>query len=320
MQIFTIATMSSLSRARALARSLRLHQPGSTLEVMLIGREEAIAGAVQADRELTVRSLARELELDLEALLARHEEEDLVVLLLPHVLLRQAERTGEPVLHLPSSAWLLGDLQPIESLLARHSVVLGPRTGVDVPDDGLEPTLEQLDRAGRIDDTAMAVDGSAAAQEFLAWWADRVERTLGSLDALRVGARPEDRPWLARFLELAPARFATGVLDDPGCNLSLWNLHGHVLAGAGEEVTVDGRDSVRFLNLPGFDPDRPHRLAANASRARVSRSRTLRSICERYAQELHEAGWRDADLRHEVGRRLPGGLVYDEPMRALYSR
>lgn len=320
MRVFTIATMSSLPRARALARSLRRHQPDWPLEAMLIGREHAVAQVAAAERDLTVRSLARDLDLDIEALLARHEEDDLVVLLLPHVLLRHAQRTGEPALHLPSSAWVQGGLGPIEELLARHGVVLIPRASEDVPEDGLEPTLEQLDRAGRIDDTAMAVDGGASSREFLAWWAAHVEEALGSLDALRVGARPEDRPWLARFLELAPARFATGVLEDPGCNLSLWNLHRHALSAEGERVTVDGGGPVRFLDLPGFDPDRPYRLAAGASRARVSRSRALRALCERYAQELRESGWRDADLRHEVGRRLPGGLVYDEPMRALYAR
>ncbi len=320
MQVFTVATMSSLPCARALARSLHRHQPSWSLDVMLIGREEVIASTANAEDSLRVRSLSRELELDVETLLARHDEDDLVVLLLPHVLLRHAERTSAPALHLPSAAWALADLGPIESLLASRSVVLVPRTSVDVPDDGLEPSLEQLERAGRIDDAVIAVDGGLESREFLSWWAAHVEATLGSLDALRVGARPEDRPWLARFLELAPARFSTGVLDDPGCNLSLWNLDRHTLAVDGESVSVDGRGPLRFLNLPGFDPDRPYRLAAGASRARVSRSPALRSLCERYARDLRDAGWRDADRRHEVGRRLPGGLVYDDALRAIYGR
>jgi glycosyltransferase involved in cell wall biosynthesis len=319
MQVFTIATMSSLPRARALARSLRRHQPDWPLDVVLIAREEVIAATAKAEDSLRIRSLSQELELDVETLLARHDEDDLVVLLLPHVLLRHAERHSAPSLHLPSTAWVLAGLSPIESLLAKNSVVLVPRTSVDVPDDGLEPSLKQLDRAGRIDDAVMAVDGGSAAQEFLSWWAAHVEASLGSLDALRVGDRPEDRPWLARFLELAPARFSAGVLDEPGC-LSLWNLDRHTLEFDGENVLVDGRGQVRFLNLPGFDPDRPYRLAAQASRARVSRSPALRSLCERYARELLDAGWRDADRRHEVGRRLPGGLVYDDSLRAIYAR
>jgi glycosyltransferase involved in cell wall biosynthesis len=320
MHVITVATMSRLPRARALAASLRRQQPGWELKVMLSGREDAIANAAQAERSLQIGSVSRDLDVDVETLLARHGEEDLSVLLLGPLLQRHAEQTSEPVLHLPSTAWLLGDLQPIESMLRTHSVVLVPRVSVDVPDDGLEPSREQLDRAGRIDDTIVAVDGSAAARKFLAWWIEHVEQTLGSLDAFQVGARPEDRPWLARFLELAPARFSTGVLDDPGCNLSLWNLHRHELAASGDGVSVDGRAPLRWLNLPGFDPDRPYRLAAGASRARVSRSPILRQLCQRYADELREAGWRDLDHRREVGRRLTDELVYDDSLRATYSR
>jgi glycosyltransferase involved in cell wall biosynthesis len=320
MQVITVATMSSLPRVRALAASLRRHQPDWPLKVMLIGHEEAVAAAAHVEGSLQVRSVARELDVDVETLLARHGEEDLSVLLLGPLLLRHAEQTSEPVVHLPGTAWLLGDLQPIESILRRRSVVLVPRVSVDVPDDGLEPSREQLHRAGRIDDTIIAVDGGAAARKILAWWIAHVEQTLGSLDAFQVGARPEDRPWLARFLELAPARFSTGVLADAGCNVSLWNLHRHTLEESGEQVTVDGEAPLRLVNLPGFDPDRPYRLAANASRARVSRSPVLRRLCEEYAQELRAAGWGDVDHRREVGRRLTDDLVYDDSLRATYSR
>jgi glycosyltransferase involved in cell wall biosynthesis len=320
MQVITVATMSTLPRARALAASLRRHQPGWSLKVMLIGRENAIANAAQAEKSLQIGSVSRELDVDVETLLARHDESDLTILLLGPLLLRYAERTSEAVLHMPSTAWLLGDLEPIESMLRTHSVVLVPRVSVDVPGDGLEPSREQLDRAGRIDDTIAAVDGSAASRKFLAWWIEHVEQTLGSLDAFQVGARPEDRPWLARFIELAPARFSTGVLDDAGCNLSLWNLHRHMLDASGDGVSVDGRAPLRWLNLAGFDPDRPYRLAAGASRARVSRSPILRQLCQRYADELREAGWRDLDHRQEVGRRLTDELVYDDSLRAIYAR
>ncbi len=320
MQVITVATMSSLPRARVLARSLRRHQPDWPLSVMLIGREDAIAAAARAEQMLNVRSVSQELDLDVETLLARHDEQDLTILLLGHLLLLHVERTAEPIAHLPNSAWLLGDLTPLEAMLASHAAVLVPRVLDDVPEDGLEPTLEQLDRAGRIDDTILAVDGGPASRELLAWWIGHVERTLGSLDAFTVGARPEDRPWLARFIELAPARFATGVLDDAGANLSLWNLHERELRRRGEAVTVEGDGPARFLNFPGFDPDRPYRLAANASRARVSRSPVLRGLCEQYAVELREAGWSDADHRHEVGRSLADGLVYDDSLRAIYAR
>ena len=320
MQVVTVATMRTLARTRALVASLRRNQPDWPVSVLLIGGEAAVAAVARAEPSITIDSVSKLLDVDVETLLARHDEEDLTILLLPHVLLRMLEQLAQPVVHLPGSAWLLGDLQPLETQLRSSGVVLVPRTSLDVPDDGLEPSHEQLELAGRIDPTVMAVDGGAAAHEFLTWWSAHVEQALGSLDALSVGDRPEDRPWLSRFLELAPARFSTGVLEDPGCNLSLWNLDRHTLEEGSSGVVVDRRSPLRFLNLPGFDPDRPYRLAANASRARVSRSPILRALCERYSQELRDQGWNDAEHRHEVGRRLFGGLVYDDALRAIYGR
>ena len=39
----------------------------------------------------------------------------------------------------------------------------------------------------------MAVDGAYDPDGFLVWWGAHVEQTLGSIDGLRRGARPEDR-------------------------------------------------------------------------------------------------------------------------------
>ena len=320
MRVATIATMRTLARARALARSLARRAPQWTIEIMLVGGRRAVGAAAAAEPELAVRSVSSLLDLDVEALLARHEEEALTVLLLPHVLTRLLAEAPQPVIHLPSSAWILAELEPLQGLLELHGVVLAPRTAQALPRDGLEPSAEQLERAGRIDPTLIGVDAGVAAAEFLTWWGRHTLEAFGSLDGMSVGYRPEDQPWLARFLELAPARFGTGVLDEAEFDLSLWNLDRHVLTQEHGRLIADGGRTVRLLNLPGFDPDRPYRLAANASRARVSRSPVLRPLCEAYAQELREAGWNDDEHRHDIGRRLAGGLVYDDALRSTYGR
>jgi glycosyltransferase involved in cell wall biosynthesis len=318
MRVLTLATLATLPQARALGRSLERHQPDWPHEIVLVAGEEVVA-TVDREGSATVRSAAHELDLDdVEALLARFGQEDLSVVLLPRLLRGYAERAAEPVLHLPSSTWVLAQLEPIESALSKRSVMLVPRMTSDVPGDGLEPSWEQMERAGRVEETIIAVDGGTGADGFLVWWSRHVEQTLGSLDGRRAGARPEDRPWLARLLELAAARFSTAVLDDPGCNLNMWNLHAHALQRSADGVLVDGVSPLRFLNLPGFDPSRPHRLNAMASRARVSRSPVLHELIEQYAGELLAAGWRDADRRTDVGRHLDG-LVYDDSLRAIYA-
>jgi hypothetical protein len=318
MRVLTLATPATMAQARALARSLRRHQPDWPLEVVLVAGDEVLSAA-QGEEEEPVRSASLELDLDVETLLARYQQEDLASMLVPRLLRRWAERTGEPVLHLPSTAWVLGSLQPIEDALSTRSVLLVPRMTADVPSDGLEPSCAQMEQVGRIEETIMGVDGTPGAEGFLVWWGQHVEQTLGSLDARRNGSRPEDRPWLARFLELAPARFATAVLEDHGCNLNMWNLHLRTLQSTPDGVLVDGSSPLRFLNLPGFDPRRPYRLNAMASRARVSRSPILHELCERYAGELLAAGWQDSDRRQDVGRRLADGLVYDDSLRAMYA-
>jgi glycosyltransferase involved in cell wall biosynthesis len=316
MRVVTLATLATMPQARVLGRSLARHQPDWPLDILLVAGEEVVS--VAESEEPLVRSAARELDIEVETLLASHVVEDLSILLVPRLLQCYAARASEPVLHLPCSAWVLGSLEPIESAIGNRSVLLVPRMTADVPTDGLEPSPMQMEQAGRIEETIMAVDG-AGCEGFLVWWAAHVEDTLGSLDARRSGGRPEDRPWLGRFLELAPARFATAVLDDPGCNLNMWNLHTRTLQSGPDGLLVNGRWPVRFLNLPGFDPTRPYRLNARASRARVSRSPALHELCERYAAELLQAGWRDVERREEVGRRLADGLVYDGSLRAAYA-
>jgi hypothetical protein len=319
MRVITLATLNGLPRARALARSLQRHAPTWSLEVVLVACEEVVKAHSEREQTLRLRSVCQELDLDIAALLALHDEHELGVLLVPALLRRLARQSAQPLAHLPSSVWLLGSLAPVETAVADRSVMLVPRMTVDVPEDGLEPSRKQMERAGRMEPTIVGVDASERAASFLDWWQAHVEQALGSLDARRSGDRPEDRPWLARFLELAPARFATAVLDDPGCNLNVWNLHTHTLAGPPQAPLVDGRWPLRFVHLPGFDPARPHRLSANATRARVSRSPLLHELCAAYAAELRACGWRDADHHADVGRRLPGGLVYDESMRAAYA-
>ncbi len=318
MRVVTLATLATMPQARALGRSLQRHEPDWPFDIVLLAGEDVVSAA-QREETLRVRSASHELDLDVETLLTRYEEEDLSTLLLPRLLRRCSQRAPEPVLHLPSTAWVLGALEPIESALSTRSVLLVPRMSADVPNDGLEPSRTQMETAGRIEETIVAVDGTPGAEGFLVWWGQHVEQTLGSLDAHQSGSRPEDRPWLARFLELAPARFATAVLDDPGCNLNMWNLHSRTLEDTPDGAMVDGSWPLRFLNLPGFDPGRPHRLNAMASRARVSRSPVLHELCERYAGELVAAGWQDSEHREDVGRRLADGLVYDDALRAMYA-
>jgi glycosyltransferase involved in cell wall biosynthesis len=319
MRIITLATSATLPHAAVLARSLARHQPGSPHEIVLLGRgDDRSPDTIPASA--TVSSAAEVLGRDVAPLIARHDPEDLSTLLVPLLLRRVAARGEGAVLHLPATSVVLADLGPFERALALRDVLLLPRLWQELPEDQLEPSSEALDRAGRIDDAVMAVRDTEEADAFLGWWADRVEWALGSPDGRRRPVRPEDRSWLARFLELAPARFGTAVLDDPGCNASMWNLHEWTLAAGPAGPLIEGQGPLRVLGLAGFDPEHPHRLSPKATRIRVSRSPVLRELLVEYDEQLRNAGWRDETRRADVGRRLPDGLAYDDAMRRLYAR
>ncbi len=129
---------------------------------------------------------------------------------------------------------------------------------------------------------------------------------------------PGGSAWLARLLELAPARFATAVLDDPGCNLSMWNLQ-RVAAGRrrGAPSMAAGRcaSSTCRASTPTDRTALTRWPAGCGSAAR----RSCDELCEQYAERAARGRLADRDRRAEVGRILADGLVYDDALRGLHS-
>jgi glycosyltransferase involved in cell wall biosynthesis len=310
MHIVTVTFPYALPGARALGRSLRAHHPDWEFEVVLVGHPP------RCEEEFPVTSAGELFGIDAYECIARYHPSDLLSLLVPRVLEARASE-GMAAFHLPGSAWVLGDLGKLAQLAEERPVALTPRSSADVPDDGRQPSPSQLAAAGRIDPLVMGSNGSPGALSFLRWWSVHVERGLGRLDGEDPGWRVEDRHWVWRYLELAAALFRTELVDRPGLNFSKWNAHERTLELRDGEILANG-EPLGFVNLPGFDPLRPFQLAADASRARTSRSAALREVCRRYAQELVRAGALEGVSRGAIGRRLPGGVTYDDTLWALH--
>ena len=315
MRVLSIAINGDLPRARALARSLRRNQLEWEYEVALLG--PLPADGVDDD-ELRMSSVQEELGLDIESLLARHDPARLVSLLVPRLLEKRCREGGGALLHLPVSVWVLQSLAPVEKALRERNVLLAPRVSGDLPADGLEPSRGDLALAGRLAPELMGVDGSPDAHSFLRWWIDRADSVLGGLGGNPKAHDTEDWRWLLRMLELVPARFSVSVLDDRGCNVSLWNLHEREVEEGASGFVVDGEAPLRFLDLPGFEPEHPYRLSPSATRARLSHMPALRDLAERYAQELFDAGWHELS-GVTIGGRLANGLAFDHTMSYLYT-
>ena len=314
MRVVCVATAAMLSQARVMAASLRRHHPEWPLEVVLVGR----TAATRPDDVATV-PVDELLGLDSEVLLTVYDPATLVNVLVPRILRRRAEETHQPVLHLPASVWVLSDLAPVSAVLAEHSVLLAPRARAQPPDDGREPTAHQFAIAGPIAPDLIAVDGSPDGNAFLFWWIKHLDAVMGRPQGGAQGHQPADRHSIYRSLQLAPTLFGAGLLEDPGCNVSFWNLHEHTVVQTPSGLVVDDRWPLRFLELSGFDPHRPYTLGAVVDRVRLSRSPALRETCERYAEALLAAGWFEGRRRVDVGRRLANGLLFDDAMERLHA-
>lgn len=317
MRVVSVATADMWPQCRVMARSLRRHHPGWSIEVVLVGR---LSDRQPQEPALEVMSAQELLGVNAEELLALHEPDTLVSLLVPHVLRARAHSAPGPLVHLPATAWILHDLVPLAAQLEHSSIVLVPRSRADPPDDGLAPSAAAVRTMGRIATDLMAVDGSGPAEAFLSWWIKHLERSAGGTEGRRRGRMAHDQILAYRSLELAPTLFSAANAEEPGCDLSIWNFHEHTLSESAEGILVDGATPLRLINLEGFNPERPYLVSPLSTRMRPSRAPLLRPICERYADELLAAGWADGRHRAEIGRRLGSGIVYDEALERMHAQ
>lgn len=288
--IIAVATVFTLPETRALAEAVAEHHPEADVTAVVLGGH----GGKEPFRVLDAKDIGiprwRELIQD-------ESVSDLVAIVRPAALRHLVRERRRPAVLLDPHVLLERPLAPVLERLAERPVVLTPRVLEPLPVDDLTPTATDLARHGEIDPCCVAAAPDEAAYELLDWWVDT-----GS--------------------GLAAARTAFGdrvaLLDDPGCNVSAWNLHARLLQRGGRGLTAGGAP-VTFLNLEGFRADRPYWLADAWSRVRVIGNQALAELCERRAERLLAHGWRPPRGVEHTREKLPDGTPYSGFMRSLHD-
>ena len=276
--VVTIAGRNRLPSARVLAASLREHQPGVAMHVVLADELSAAADdepfAVHPLRELEVPGLA---ELGL-----RSTPLELCVRLKPVALAALLDEGYSAVLFLDPDQWVLGDLEPLWSAVERSAIVLTPHLVAPPEGAGAAARERTLLRAGTHNAGAVGVSDHPEARRMIAWWGER-------LDAANHERVDEGAYYDQRWLDLVPSLFdAVAVLRDERFNVGHWSL-----------PERDGAD-VRLLHASGFDPAHPQRVTGHDPRLDGVASGSVAALLERYAQALLAAG-------HDAAERLPWG-------------
>lgn len=313
MRFCSLVTGSTVAHARVLDASLERHAPGARLCVVPVG-----AVGLREEEPFEVLPLA-ELGVDVAALVERHGWADVLLFLRAALLRRMLQEEDGAVVYMDPTLDVGAPLDALASELDRGHVVLLRRALGWFPEDGLHPDPKDAEETGLYSPALLVVRAGEPGSGFVEWWLERLEQTLSTLKAGLGGSRAA--PALSRWLDLAPTQHAgVVVLDDPAYGVSAWNLHERTLLSEGPENFTVGTTPLAVFDWEGFDPKRPHWLRPGFDRIRVPDSPVLAALCRSYAERLLAAGAADPPRSVQVGRAMPGGLIFDERIRRLYER
>ncbi|MFZ1994037.1 MAG: hypothetical protein WAU75_08000 [Solirubrobacteraceae bacterium] len=266
--VCAIATRRQLPGARALARALRVHDPGVRCLVLVL---DDVHYEVSPAPEPFQIVRPESLDLSRFGLLAGiHAAPELEVVVRPAFLRHALDQAEGPVIHLGADTALCGSLGPVFELLERHPIVLVPRLHAPVPRDHVRLTDADVARRGVFDPGMLGVAPGADLDGLLRAWSDRVELDSSDETPLPSG----------RFLDMAPGFVpAAHILVDAGIGVSHLNLHERRISRHQERWWANDRPLVTF-DFDGME---------------VTRQDEMVELVAGHLQELDACGRAEAD-------------------------
>lgn len=307
----SIVASNFLAHARVLAESLSRHHPEAELDLLVVDEVEKPPPAGEPFRRIGLdeAGLSRAEFHRRVTMNALHE---LISSLKPSLVGAAIERSREPVVLLDADMLVLGPLDDVFELAARHAIVLSPHATVPLPFEpgGLGPEQTFI-RAGVFNGGFLGL--SRAARDFVRWWHERSARDcVYDLDR----GIHSSQAWLS----LVPALFDHCVLRDRGVNLTGHGLGGDDIAWRDGRPSIEGVPLRLFHFAGGFQPRSgelggprsPASWPANGRRPGIAR------LCEEYGRLLIEAGFDETIATPWRYGTLPDGTPVDWAMRLAY--
>ncbi len=250
MVVFTSITANYIPKARILARSVKRHLPAAKFVVILCDEipKELSETIEPFDALLQVHELGIPVE-NLPAWIFSHSVVELCTAVKGAAFLTLFEKfQDEKVMFLDPDIVVLDSLEPLETLLDSHSVLITPH--LVEPDDTLDAIADNEVCAlahGVYNFGFLAVRNSVEGKRFATWWRDRL--THFCYDDIPRGLFTDQR-----WGDLVPAFFPDAyIVRDKIYNVATWNLsHRKVDMDKNGKLFIEGQP-IRFYHFSGFD-------------------------------------------------------------------
>ena len=308
--LLTIASGNYIAHARALASSYLAHHPSAQVFLCLVDRPPP--GFESAHEPFTVL-LAEDLSIPGWTHLAfRYDIVELNTAVKPFALSHLCRAYGfDRVLYLDPDIVIYDSLDPLEALLATHSIVLTPHLLSPVPSEhpGFEQVLLQY---GACNLGFFAARWGPNVEALLRWWQIRL---------LRYCIRDPGRGfWVdQKWMDLAPCFFpGTYVWRDPACNVAWWNFGERVVTEREGRFFVAGTP-LRFAHFSGFNMEDHDVVTSRSKRVGLGDvSDGARRLLEQYRSRLFAHGYAEACQYPYAYGRFDDGTAITDDIRLTY--
>ncbi len=310
MHVCTVINKAWLAHARALAESLKAHEPDARMSVLIVDPLDGFVDPAQEPFEVLA---PHDLEIDdFDAMSVRYDVVELCCALKPSIIRHLLSR-DETVVYLDSDVRLFAPLDGLNEELQRHPFLLTPHLLAPLDDDGREPRELAILLAGSFNLGFAAARATPEVDALLGWWSDR----------LRTGSRLKPNDGMVydqRWADLMPGMFEqVGRWRDPGVNAGYWRTATSRFERSGEQILVDGAP-LRSFHFTGFEPQRPERLSKYDSRISLEREPVLSDMCADFAARLEACGHAQASGWPYGFAATAGGVMLTRQLRELWER
>jgi glycosyltransferase involved in cell wall biosynthesis len=307
--VFTIVSLNYGAFARTLMESLYEVHPEWDRHVLLVDRHEHPA---TVGGDLFTTSLVEDLPLPkMSEFLFRYDIMELNTAVKPYMFAKLRREGYQRMVYIDPDILVVDRLVDVERLLDEGAnAVVTPHLTAPL-DDGLRPNELDIMRAGAYNLGFLALGDTAAADDFIAWWQDKLEYGAVSDPARGLFT---DQKWV----DLAPGMFGGfAVLRDPGYNVAYWNLP-HRPVTRENDVWLAGGRPLRFFHFSGFDPQNPQPFSKHQDRLTLDTIGAARELALIYAAKVLSHGHAQSRTQTYAFATFDDGTKIPSAIRALY--